>query len=278
MPILYLTLSILIDRTGLRFAERTDSAFLPIERSYKEVLSSSNYPVIPLWCSARCSTVVSSCSNSALFPSPKRRSYACRDVGASEVWSCSPTPSSVYLLSFSLRCFPTSFDRPSLICKKPLLLVQTHNTNAHTHSHPHINTHARTHTNRHTAAELQRKQQRPQLCLTALALGVGDQPLKGDVDIVLLFARDTVAADFPVLYAGEVPVERRGVEDRFMLVKRIFVAKSAGTDLLSFSSFLTIALIFFTNIHFLDLWEILLEVFVFFRPKRLNWDKACFKV
>lgn len=44
--------------------------------------------------------------------------------------------------------------------------------------------------------------------LTALALGVGDQPLQGDVDIILLFARNAVAADFPVLYAGEVPVDR----------------------------------------------------------------------
>lgn len=148
MPILYLTLSILIDRTGLRFAERTDSAFLPIERSYKEVLSSSNYPVIPLWCascSARCSTVVSSCSNSASFPSPKRRSYACRDVGASEVWSCCPTPSSVYLLSFSLRCFPTSFDRSSLICKNPCFWYR-HTTQTHTPIHTHTHTHARTQT------------------------------------------------------------------------------------------------------------------------------------
>lgn len=145
MPILYLTLSILIDRTGLRFAERTDSAFLPIERSYKEVLSSSNYPVIPLWCSARCSTVVSSCSNSALFPSPKRRSYACRNVGASEVWSCCPTPSSVYLLSFSLRCFPTSLDRSSLICKNPCFWYR-HTTQTHTPIHTHTHTHARTQT------------------------------------------------------------------------------------------------------------------------------------
>lgn len=42
------------------------------------------------------------------------------------------------------------------------------------------------------------------LFLTALALGVGDQPLQGDIDIILFFARDAVAADFPVLYAGEV--------------------------------------------------------------------------
>lgn len=53
--------------------------------------------------------------------------------------------------------------------------------------------------------------------LTALALGVGDQPLKGDVDVVLLFARDTIAADFPVLYAGEVPVEDKA-EVKFHLV------------------------------------------------------------
>lgn len=40
--------------------------------------------------------------------------------------------------------------------------------------------------------------------LTTLALGVSNQPLQRDVDVVLLLARDAVAANLPVLYAGQV--------------------------------------------------------------------------
>lgn len=41
--------------------------------------------------------------------------------------------------------------------------------------------------------------------LTTLALGVSNQPLQRDVNVVLLLARDAVAANLPVLYAGQVP-------------------------------------------------------------------------
>lgn len=40
--------------------------------------------------------------------------------------------------------------------------------------------------------------------LTTLALGVSNQPLQRDVNVVLLLARDAVAANLPVLYAGKV--------------------------------------------------------------------------
>lgn len=122
-------------------------------------------------------------------------------------WSMVVLPYTIRHLQSIYLASPCGVSQPRLIDHRWFVKTPASGTDTqHKRTHPFTptHTHARTHTNRHTAAELQRKQQRPQLCLTALALGVGDQPLKGDVDIVLLFARDTVAADFPVLYAGEV--------------------------------------------------------------------------